>query len=247
MLAQLNKNLETLTQSITRRGFLGSLVGFLFYACNLSTSDEGSNTDGPGTGKVDNSPEQGQNDNTNDSEGEGGQEEENEDTPLEPTTCDESADNIEGPFYRENAPLRTDLRDGINGTRVDISGSVLDTGCQPIPNALIDVWQADNGGDYDNSSDAYVLRGRFYSNESGEYTFRTIHPGHYPNGGTYRPAHIHVKVSAEGYKDLTTQLYFAGDEYNDGDPFIVDTLIMDIVEDGENELCTFNFVLAADD
>ena len=52
-----------------------------------------------------------------------------------------------------------------------------------------------------------------------------------------------MKVSAEGYKDLTTQLYFAGDEYNDGDPFIVDTLIMNVVENAGSEECLFNFVL----
>ena len=225
------------SQNIDRRGFLATLsAGFLslLWGCNLpaaetadETAEETTNTSGNGETQNDDTPP----------------ENDGEDEPLEPTTCEQSAENIQGPFYRPDAPLRSDLTSDVIGTHVEVSGAVLDTACQPITNALIDVWQADNAGDYDNTSDAYILRGRLYADASGQYAFTTIHPGHYPNGGTYRPAHIHVKVSAEGYKDLTTQLYFAGDQYNDGDPFIVDSLIMDVIENAGTEQCLFNFVL----
>jgi protocatechuate 3,4-dioxygenase beta subunit len=78
----------------------------------------------------------------------------------------------------------------------------------------------------------------------GAFELSTIIPGHYLNGSTYRPAHIHVKASAPGYRLLTTQLYFEGDPYNEGDPWIHDSLIM-ALEDGfeGGKLARYDIVL----
>src|SRR5690606_34392367 len=98
--------------------------------------------------------------------------------------------------------------------------------------AVLDFWQADDDGGYDNDGVAdppageFVLRGKVESDAAGGFSLKTIIPGHYLNGNQYRPAHIHVTVSAPGFASLTTQLYFEGDPYNEIDPFIIDSLIM---------------------
>jgi protocatechuate 3,4-dioxygenase beta subunit len=165
--------------------------------------------------------------------------------------CTATADNLVGPYYRPLAPFREDLTDpGMPGTRLTVSGRVLNQDCEPIDDALVDVWQADSTGDYDNDGDkdppaeVFVLRGRQRSRATGDYSFRTVVPGHYLNGAQYRPAHIHVTVSAIGYLPVTTQLYFEGDPYNGIDPFLIDSLVMSPVDVGSGELvAAFDFVL----
>jgi len=68
-------------------------------------------------------------------------------------------------------------------------------------------------------------------------------PGRYLNGAQYRPAHVHVKVSAPGFLPLTTQLYFPGDPYNAVDPFTVCSLIMRVADEGGLKRASFDFVL----
>jgi protocatechuate 3,4-dioxygenase beta subunit len=170
--------------------------------------------------------------------------------PIEPTAqgevCALTNANIEGPYYRDGAPLRSDLTDGkAKGTKITVRGKVLGPDCRaPAAGALLDVWQADSEGRYDNDGHtrdtSMVLRGKLRANEAGEYAFTTIIPGRYLNGSQYRPAHIHVKVSAPGRRALTTQLYFDGDPYNEVDPFIRPGLTMKVAS-GE---ARFDFVLA---
>lgn len=125
----------------------------------------------------------------------------------------------QGPFYTENAP---DLTNGIlaeeeeNGDRIIISGYVLDleTG-EPLPDTEIDMWHANNAGEYDNSG--YNLRGKVYSDETGYYSFETVKPGLYLNGTTYRPSHLHFKITPPNEPVLITQAYFEGDEYISSD------------------------------
>jgi protocatechuate 3,4-dioxygenase beta subunit len=157
-----------------------------------------------------------------------------DDEPTEP--------NIEGPFYRSGAPERADLTEpGLEGTRLTVRGRVYSTSCAPLAGALLDVWQATVAGDYPRG---WVLRGRLWTDASGCYELRTIVPGRYLNGPTYRPAHIHVKASAPGHNLITTQLYFAGDPYNASDPFIRPSLIMTLADAGEGERAAiFDFVL----
>jgi protocatechuate 3,4-dioxygenase beta subunit len=159
-------------------------------------------------------------------------------------SCDETLDNILGPFYVAGAPSKTTLREtGMVGTPFAVSGQVLGfPDCKPLTNATLDVWQADNSGNYD--SVGYRLRGVFAVDASGGYVLTTIIPGHYLNGSQYRPAHIHVIVRAPGFKDLTTQLYFAGDQYNSIDPWWKQKLTMALADDGSGgKQSTFNFVI----
>lgn len=129
---------------------------------------------------------------------------------CDPTTLDYYG---EGPFYTENPPIVNNnklAKDTEPGQPIRISGRVLNKDCtQHIPNATIDIWHADDSGQYDNSG--YKLRGKVQSNSEGYYLFESIKPGKYLNGSKYRPSHIHFKISAPGFSVLTTQLYFAGD------------------------------------
>ncbi len=119
----------------------------------------------------------------------------------------------QGPFYTANPPVISNnvlAAPNEPGTRIVISGRVMNLDCtEAIGNAEIDIWHANDAGQYDNSG--YNLRGKIYSNTQGFYSFETIWPGKYLNGNQYRPSHIHFKISASGFPTLTTQLYFQGD------------------------------------
>ena len=159
--------------------------------------------------------------------------------------CTETEDNIEGPFYKPGAPERSTLvEDGIAGTRLTVSGRILGTNCVPLAGALLDVWQADDNGQYDNAG--FKLRGRFHADSSGNYRLHTIVPRHYRvSRSSYRPSHIHVKVSATGVPLLTTQIYFRGDPYNATDSAFRQSLAVTPVDASGGKAVTFNFVLRA--
>lgn len=137
--------------------------------------------------------------------------------------CVPTTGDILGPFYRANAPIRSNLQiAGEPGTPLIYKGTIYDLDCNPLPNALIEVWQADDNGVYDNSSPDFKYRGALYSDAMGKYEFTSIHAGRYLNGAQYRPSHIHFRVTAPGIAELITQLYFVGDPYNASDPWASD-------------------------
>ena len=135
--------------------------------------------------------------------------------------CNETTEDAygQGPFYTSNAPSLTNGQLASlseMGTRIIISGRVLNLDCsQAIPNTEIDIWHANDAGSYDNNG--YNLRGKVFSNNQGYYIFETIRPGLYLNGSTYRPSHIHFKITPPGFNPLITQLYFQGDPYISND------------------------------
>lgn len=125
----------------------------------------------------------------------------------------------EGPFYSLNPPVIENnmlANPDEPGVRLIISGQVRNLDCtELLQNTVIDIWHANDAGQYDNAG--YNLRGITHSNSQGFYIFETIVPGHYPNAGSFRPSHIHIKITPPGFDTLTTQLYFEGDEYIAGD------------------------------
>lgn len=141
--------------------------------------------------------------------------------PSDPQACDTTTIDFygEGPFYTANAPtLQNGQLATANepGTRMIIAGRIMNLDCtQAIQNATIDIWHADDAGAYDNNG--FKLRGKTTTNSQGFYQFETIKPGKYLNGATFRPSHIHFKISAAGFPPLTTQLYFQGDSSIAGD------------------------------
>jgi protocatechuate 3,4-dioxygenase, beta subunit len=135
----------------------------------------------------------------------------------------------EGPFYPDRLPLDTDndlliLNDGITpavGEVTHLSGRVLDETGAPLRNAIVEIWQCDAEGVYLHSQDVtrkprdtnFQGFGRFLTDASGAYYFRTIKPVPYPG----RTPHIHVKVKKGGRELLTTQLYVKGHPANERD------------------------------
>jgi protocatechuate 3,4-dioxygenase beta subunit len=129
--------------------------------------------------------------------------------PLTPscTDGDDTPSNIEGPFFKPNSPLRTNLvTPGVTGVLLGMTGKVYDIRCRPVAGALIEFWQADRNGRYDNSG--YTLRGHQFSAADGTYVLDTVVPKDYRSGSTWRTPHIHVKVQAPRSRMLTTQLFF---------------------------------------
>ncbi len=134
--------------------------------------------------------------------------------------CLATSDDILGPYYLAGSPVTAQIAsESEPGTRLHISGSILSNDCMtPVPDAMIEVWQANDAAIYD-TSDAFNLRGTLHSDANGHYAFETIMPGAYLNGSQYRPKHIHYRVTREGFPTLITQLYFEGDPYIPADPW----------------------------
>ena len=166
-------------------------------------------------------------------------------TALTPTpACDDGDDDptpaqTDGPYFTSNSPQRSSLLEtSVTGTLLTITGRVLSTSCQPIAQAKLDFWQADNSGNYDNSG--YRLRGHQFTDPEGRFTLQTVVPGLYPG----RTRHIHVKAQAPGRGVLTTQLYFPGEARNATDGIYNRTLEMAVQDSGAAKTATFDFVLA---
>jgi protocatechuate 3,4-dioxygenase beta subunit len=146
---------------------------------------------------------------------------------------------IEGPFFKPKSPLRSDLREpGLAGRPVELSGVVLARSCRPVANALVDLWHADDGGEYDNRG--FRLRGHVFTDAQGRYAFRTIVPGLYPG----RTRHFHVKVQAPKRPLLTTQFYFPDEPQNCRDEFFHDGLVMRVAAADDMLRARFDVVLA---
>jgi protocatechuate 3,4-dioxygenase beta subunit len=145
----------------------------------------------------------------------------------------------EGPYFKANSPETTNLlQDGMQGTVLTISGQVLAQDGTPVANALLDFWQANASGSYDNSG--YTLRGHQYTDANGYYTLTTIVPGLYPG----RTEHIHVKVQAPGGPVLTTQLFFPGVAQNARDSIFDPSLVLNTLNAADgSQTALFNFVV----
>ena len=118
----------------------------------------------------------------------------------------------EGPYFKPSSPERVELLEGgMAGQPIELVGFVLSRTCKPVPGALLDFWQADDKGRYDNSG--FRLRGHQFTDAEGRYRLRSIVPGLYVG----RTRHIHVKVQPRDSRVLTTQLYFPGEQQNRSD------------------------------
>jgi protocatechuate 3,4-dioxygenase beta subunit len=147
---------------------------------------------------------------------------------------------IEGPFFKPASPLRGDLREpGLAGRPVELSGFVLTRACRPVAGALVDLWHADDQGEYDNKG--FRLRGHQFADAKGRYAFKTILPGLYPG----RTRHFHVKIQAAAESPvLTTQLYFPGEPRNREDDFFHPELVMRVAPSDDALQARFDVVLA---
>jgi protocatechuate 3,4-dioxygenase beta subunit len=164
-------------------------------------------------------------------------------TPLPPTPACHDGDDVtvpqtEGPFFKPSSPERVELLEaGMAGQPIELVGFVLTRACKPLPGALLDFWQADDKGRYDNSG--FRLRGHQFSDAEGRYRLRSVVPGVYPG----RTRHFHVKVQPEGGRVLTTQLYFPGEAKNRSDGLFRSDLLMRTAKNEGWLAGRFDFVL----
>ena len=147
--------------------------------------------------------------------------------------------NPEGPFYpiHKQVDLDTDLTlieghtERAQGEVIKVTGQVLDDKGLPVEGALVDIWQANTNGRYHHEDDPATTPtdpnfqgwGMVKTDAQGRYAFTTIKPGAYMvNDEWRRPPHIHYKVSRRGYREITTQMYFAGESLNAKDKLLND-------------------------
>jgi len=144
----------------------------------------------------------------------------------------------EGPFFKPKSPERSDLREpGSGGRPFELSGFVLTRSCRPLLGAVVDLWHADEKGEYDNTGFRY--RGHVITGPDGAFRFRTIMPALY----TGRTRHYHVKVQAPGSRLLTTQLYFPNEPANLRDGLFQRELLMRMADAGDALAGRFDFVV----
>ncbi|MGI0525890.1 intradiol ring-cleavage dioxygenase [Rhizobium giardinii] len=143
-----------------------------------------------------------------------------------------------GPFFRPNSPLNRDLYpDAPAGERITIAGFVLDNHCRPLGGSLVEIWHADENGDYD--SVGFRLRGHQFTDTQGRWWFNTIVPALYPG----RTRHFHFKVQRPGGRVLITQLYFPREPRNAGDRLFDEALLLDMKQTGDEKFGRFDFVI----
>ncbi|MEH2624403.1 protocatechuate 3,4-dioxygenase beta subunit [Bradyrhizobium sp. AZCC 1719] len=145
----------------------------------------------------------------------------------------------EGPYFKRSSPERAELiEEGMAGQPIELVGFVLTRACTPVSGALLDFWQADDKGRYDNSG--FRLRGHQFSDAEGRYRLRSIVPGAYVG----RTRHIHVKVQPRGGRVLTTQLYFPGEALNRTDGLFRKELLIRTAKNAGWLAGRFDFVVA---
>lgn len=161
--------------------------------------------------------------------------------PLTPACDDEEELTIEreaGPFFRPNSPLERDLYpDAPNGERITVAGFVFDKRCRPLAGSLVEIWHADEKGDYD--SVGFRLRGHQFTDNQGRWWFNTIVPALYPG----RTRHFHFKVQRPGGRVLTTQLYFPSESRNAEDRLFDEALLLEIKQTRDGKFGRFEFVI----
>ncbi|KAL2014653.1 hypothetical protein VTN00DRAFT_2178 [Thermoascus crustaceus] len=164
-----------------------------------------------------------------------------------------TATAILGPFFRADTPHRKNgdnIVTGVDdGEMVFMQGRVVDFATKkPLAGAVVEVWEASTNGLYEQQDPNQVehnLRGKFTTDEEGRYYLYCLRPTPYPvpNDGPagkllelmdrhpFRPAHIHLLVTHEGYRPLTTQIFDRKDPYlvNDSVFAVKDSLIVDFV------------------
>lgn len=152
-------------------------------------------------------------------------------------TCGLTPPQTSGPFYpgEANFTAENDLTRGEGGRALGqviyVQGKVTDQNCQPLEGVNVEIWQACASGRYQHSRDPnpapldpnFRYWGETFTAADGSYSFKSIIPGAYPAGdGWIRPPHIHVRVTKLGYRELVSQMYFKGNEYNDKDLILLD-------------------------
>jgi catechol 1,2-dioxygenase len=177
--------------------------------------------------------------------------------------------SIEGPYYvpdspRYESPATLPMRDNEQGTPLLFQGRITNLAGEKLPGASVEIWHADDEGFYSQFAPGlpeWNLRGTVITDADGRYEINTMQPAPYqiPTDGScgkliaaagwhaWRPAHLHLKISAPGYQLITSQLYFKGDSHVGDDiaSAVKPELILDPTPraDGNGREVSYDFVL----
>lgn len=174
------------------------------------------------------------------------------------SSCSVTPEETEGPYYIDVDSIRSDIREGQEGATLRLGIRVLDADCQPIPDAVVEVWhcnalgiysgfeEASQGGAGGSQTDENTyLRGGQITDSNGIVEFVTIYPGWYRG----RTVHIHSKVHLSNTEVLTTQYYF-DDDFTEGvygqEPYASDTG-RDTYNDNDGLFLAENLLTMSDD
>jgi protocatechuate 3,4-dioxygenase beta subunit len=133
--------------------------------------------------------------------------------PPGPGELAQTPREIEGPYFRLGAPLRSNLLEPGDKPELVLGGRVLNEKGKPIPNAVVALWSSDAAGNYDMIG--YKYHGYQVTDPDGHYEFTTIIPGCYQ---PRQAKHLHVKVQGNS-SPITTQLYIEGEPGNEDDHY----------------------------
>ena len=168
----------------------------------------------------------------------------------------EEVHRLEAPVFGEDAlaPGDADLTSGHAGEplgeRIIVHGRVVDEDGRPVPNVLLEVWQANAAGRYHHGVDLHPApldpnftgAGRLLTDSAGRYRLVTVKPGAYPwrnHPNAWRPAHIHFSVFGRAFTQrLVTQMYFPGDPL-----FAYDPIFNSVRDSAARELLVARFDL----
>jgi protocatechuate 3,4-dioxygenase beta subunit len=179
-----------------------------------------------------------------------------------------TASDVEGPMYTVEPPFREKIYEEYEGMSPDddvlfVRGRVTSTTGEPLPGAVLDVWQTGPSGGYDVWDERQPegnFRGRIKVEDDGRYEFETMLPKPYtvPTEGPvgryleamgqhpWRPAHIHFKVTAPGHRTLVTQVFFPDDPYLENDTIgaVKPALVRPVEKEDDHLRCDFDITLA---
>jgi protocatechuate 3,4-dioxygenase beta subunit len=120
--------------------------------------------------------------------------------------CDDTPRDQLGPYYLNGHLKREMLATAADGVLLVVTGRVLNTKCEPLAGAVVDIWAANGKGVYSENPTGWN-RGIVNAGSGGEYKYVTVYPGPYQG----RPRHVHLMISQPGHAKLTTQMYFKGE------------------------------------
>lgn len=158
--------------------------------------------------------------------------------PPAPGELKQTPREIEGPYFRLGAPMRSNLLEPGDKPELILSGRVLNEKGKPIPGAIVNIWSSDAVGNYDMVG--YKYTGYVITDAEGRYEFTTIIPGCYH---PRQAKHIHVKVQGVS-SPITTQLYIEGEPGNEDDAYYTPELLVRCTTDENGtKHGTFDFVI----
>ena len=158
--------------------------------------------------------------------------------PPGPGELAQTPREIEGPYFRLGAPMRSNPLEPGDRPELVLSGLVLNEKGTPIPGAVVNLWSSDAAGNYDMLG--YRYHGYQVTDAEGRYEFTTIVPGCYE---PREAKHLHVKVQGVS-RPITTQLYIEGEPGNEEDHYYSSELLVHCQTDANGtKRGTFDFVL----